>query len=227
MSTYDAYELMIKTNHHLIKGGELTHAQKQKITNLLLAARCTPDVKRWGSMYPAFYIPPERNAKKYQTVIPMSPKTEILSQNSYELEIIRLLHMFDGNNNEISYMVDETLKRLKKTCFGYKRCATGECFESGVVTLRFVLAVAPAQKQWINKQISVFNGHYFNKRRHSGVLKYFWMCLSEMPLDIAEPEILRYKDNILSQPKRRSKSDDGDINLVLEHVVQNTLSLIV
>ena len=34
-----AYELMIKTNHHLIKDGELTDAQKSNIAGQLLAAR--------------------------------------------------------------------------------------------------------------------------------------------------------------------------------------------
>jgi len=220
MPAYDTYELMLKTNHHLIKGGGLTDAQKGTITRQLLAAKTAPNIKRWGSMYPSFYIPADRNEKKYQTVVPMSPKTEILSQNAYELEIIRLLHMFAGQNEDVRHMVGATLNRLKKTCFGYKRCHTGECFESGIVTLRFVSAVAPEQKEWIKKQISVFNGHYFNKRRHSGVLRYFWLCLAEMPFNIAEPEILRYKDNILSQ--RITKNDD----IVVRHVVENTLLLV-
>jgi len=208
-------------------GDELMETQKENITRQLLAARSDADVERWGSMYPTFYIPHNRNKKKYQTVIPMSPKTEILSQNSYELEIIRLLHLFAGQNDEVNYMVTETLKRLKKTCFGYKRCATGECFETGIVVLRFLAAVAPTQTEWMKKQISVFNGHYFNKKRHSGVLKYFWLCLSEVPFDLAEPEILRYKDNILNKSKRKSKNNSViDINLVLTSVVKNTLSLL-
>jgi len=220
-----AYDLMIRTNHRLIKGGELTEAQKESVVRGLLGAKTPPDIKRWGSMYPIFFIPPERNNKKLQTVVPMSPKTEILSQNAYELEIIRLLFMFAGQNDEIKHMTNETLKRLKKTCFGYKRCATGECFESSVVVLRFLSAVAPKQTDWIKKQISVFNGHYFNKRRHSGVLKYFWMCLYEMPFEIAEPEIMRYRDNILAQTSRRQNDLSEDIQEVLAHIINNTLAL--
>jgi hypothetical protein len=226
MTTYSVHELMLKTNHHLIKGGELTDAHKKNIVGQLLAARSTPNVKRWGSMYPLFYIPPDRNKKKYQTVIPMSPKTEILSQNSYELEIIRLLHLFDGQHDDVCHMKEETLKRLKKTCFGYEGCSTGECFESGLVTLRFLSAVSPTQREWIGKQISVFNGCYFNKKRHSGVLRYFWLCLSEMPFDIAEPEIRRYKDTVLSLKTRKSKNDTDDGSLVLECATQNTLMLV-
>jgi hypothetical protein len=41
-----------------------------------------------GRMYPEYFIPPYNDGKKYQTLIPMSPKTHILSANSYELEII-------------------------------------------------------------------------------------------------------------------------------------------
>jgi len=98
-----AYELMIKTNHYLIEGGELTDAHKSKIVKRLLEARSTSEqaqrfyrgVRAFNEneqrMYPIFYIPSYNNGKKYQTVIPMTPKTHILSANSYELEILRLL----------------------------------------------------------------------------------------------------------------------------------------
>ncbi|MCL2405481.1 MAG: hypothetical protein FWC92_08040 [Defluviitaleaceae bacterium] len=221
-----AYELMIKTNYHLIKGGELTTPQKANITRQLLAAQSLPDVVRWGDMYPKFFIPPDRDSKKFQTVVPMSPATQILSQNSYELEIIRLLHMFAPEDSKaaVSHIVDETLSRLKKTCFGYKRCAKGECFESAIVTLRFLSTVAPTRTDWMKKQISVFNSHYFDKRRRSGVLMYFWLCLLELPIAIAEPEIHLYKNIMLSQPVRKQKKgEDPDLHLVFANIVRNTL----
>ncbi|MCL2547441.1 MAG: hypothetical protein FWE06_09735 [Oscillospiraceae bacterium] len=186
-----AYELMTKTNHHLLNGGALTDVQKANIVRQLLAARNTPETTQrfyrgmrnpgnTDGMYPLFYIPPYNDGKKYQTVIAMSPKTHILSANSYELEILRLLHIFAPHDADVCYMVGETLKRLKITCFGYKHCAVGECFETSIVVLRFLVAVAPTDTNWLKKQVSVFDKHYADKRRHGGVLKYYRLCLSEM-----------------------------------------------
>ena len=38
-----AYDLMIKTNHHLIKGGDLTEPQKANIVRQFLDAQSTPE----------------------------------------------------------------------------------------------------------------------------------------------------------------------------------------
>lgn len=77
------YELMIKANHYLIKGGMLTDAQKQNIVRQLMAARSTESQARrfyagvkfpnnMGSdgrqMYPFFFIPPYNDGKKYKTI---------------------------------------------------------------------------------------------------------------------------------------------------------------
>lgn len=190
-----AYELMIKTNHHLIGRGELTDAQKDNIVKQLLAARNTPEqaqrfyrgvrfpnnIDNEGRrMYPVFYIPPYNSGKKLQTIIPMSPKTHILSANSYELEIIRLLHLFAPGNKEVQMIVNETLVRLKTTCFGYRDCYLGECFHSSLIALRFLIAVAPNEAEWINKLIALYNNHVGDTRRHSGVKRYFKLCLTEL-----------------------------------------------
>lgn len=110
------YELMIKTNHHLIKGGELIESQKANIVRQLLAAQNDERTKQsfykgvkypgnadkngGGHMYPLYFIPPYNDNKKYQTVIPISPKTHILSANSYELEIIRFPYNFGSVGKE-------------------------------------------------------------------------------------------------------------------------------
>ena len=228
-----AYELMIKTNHYLIKGGDLLESQKAGIAGRLLAKAVNNGragqfynrVSDGREMYPSFYIPPYNNGKKCQTVIPMSPKTRILADNAYELEILRLLFMFAGQNEAVRHMVRETLNRLKRTCFGYKGCAVGECFEAGVASLRFICAAAAYETDWIKKQVSVFNRHYTDKRRHSGVLKYYWLCLSEMPVHIGGPEIIRHKDTIINQLQKESKSKSGkDIHQVLASVMENALA---
>jgi len=193
---------MIKTNRHIIKGGEFSEALKINIVNQFLAARSDEHIKQsfyngvmkypnntdgdGRQMYPLFYIPPYNDGKKFQTVIPMSPKTHILSANSYELEIIRLLYLFAPNNPDVKDMVDKTLARLKTTCFGYHGCHVGECFHSALIVLRFLAAVVPDDTVWIRKLISLYKNHVGDSRRHSGVKQYYLLCLSELPEEFEE-----------------------------------------
>lgn len=244
-----AYELMIKTNHHLIKEGELTAAQKDNIVRQLLAARSdertrqsfykgvkypgNADKNGEGHMYPIYFIPPYNQNKKYQTVIPMSPKTHILSANSYELEIIRLLHLFTPVDAVVADMVKKSLERLKTTCYGYHDCAVGECFHTALIVLRFVAAAAPDDTAWINKLLAFFKRHMDEKLAlrgksiHVNVLWYYWLCLSELPIALAEPEISRYKDRIIGQLNRSSvmnSENDKTNHPVMICAIRNTLS---
>ena len=219
------YELMIKTNHHLIRGGELTDAQKADVAQQLRAGRITDSQKRTfadPNWYPDFFIPPHNNGKRLQTVIPMSPKTYIVADNAYEFEMLRLLHLFQPDD-EVSYMIKETLNRLKQTCFGYKGCHYAECFEAGLTVLRFLSFAAPHDKDWIQKQITIYNNHFADSRRHSGVQRYYWLILSEMPYDIAEPEILRQKETILDHINRSYVIKSGNEDILL-YVMRNTLA---
>lgn len=214
MTTYD---LMIKTNHYLIKGGTLTIAQKQNIAAKFLFAQSTPEQAKCfyksvkfpnnidgngRRMYPVYFIPPYNDGKKYKTVMTVTPKTHILSANSYELEIIRLLYILAPENIVVKEIVLNTLERLKTTCFGNEDDNIGECFETSLIVLRFLAATAPNETSWIKERVDNFHNHFGEKHRHWGVKWYFWLCLSELPSVIAKPEILRYKNEILSQLNR-------------------------
>ena len=242
------YELMIKTNHYLIQGGVLSASQKANITNQFLSNRSSGQaaekfyagVKYPNNidaekrrMYPIFFIPPYNDGKKLQTVIPLSPKTHILSANAYELEIIRLLYLFAPDHTIVQGMVTKTLERLKTTCFGYQDCAVGECFHSALIVLRFLAAAAPAEREWISKLLAFFKRHmeekllHRGKGIHSNVLWYYWLCLSELPLPLAEPEILRYRDRIVGQLSRSSvmnSENDKTNHPVMICAIRNTLS---
>ncbi|GHU38340.1 hypothetical protein FACS1894105_12130 [Clostridia bacterium] len=244
-----AHELMIKTNHHLIKGGTLTGSQKSNIVNQLLAARSDERTKQsfykgvkypgnvdkdgGGHMYPIYFIPPYNGNKKYQTVIPMSPKTHILSANSYELEIIRLLHLFAPEDTVIGDMVTKSLARLKTTCYGYHDCAIGECFHSALIVLRFLAAVAPGETEWIAQLLRFFNRHLEEKLAmrgkgiHGNVLWYYWLCLSELPFELAAPEIDKYKPQMLLWLTEKScvmnSEHDKTIHPVMLCILRNCL----
>jgi len=219
-----AYELMIKTNHHLIRGGKYSDSEQADIASHLRAGRITDGRERKFNpyWYPKFYIPPHNNGKKLQTLIPMSPKTYIVSDNAYEFEIIRLLHLFRPDD-EVSNMIEGTLNRLKHTCFGYEGCHYAECFEAGLTVLRFLSFAATHDLDWIKKQITVYNKHFSDSRRHSGVQKYYWLILSDMPYDIAEPEILRQKETIIIHLNRSYVIKNGNEDILL-YVMRNTLS---
>jgi len=219
-----AYELMVNTNRYLIRGGVLSEPQKLKIARELRANRTTDGRFRTfdAYAYPRFFLPPYNNGKKMQTVIPISPGTNIVADNAYEFEILRLLHMFDPDG-ETDSMIEETAGRLRHTCFGYKSCHYAECFEAGLMVLRFLSFARPDDKAWIGKQITMYNGHYHDHRRHSGVQKYYWLILSDMPFDIAEPEIIRQRDAILDQLGRRHPVKTGNEDVAL-YAMRNALA---
>lgn len=243
----DAYELMLKANRYLIMGGALTEPQKANITTRLLEAKSgarsvesfkksvnAPEYLRsigqsddTRVMYPLFYIPPYNGGKKLQTVIPMSPKTHILSANSYELEILRLLRLLSPDNAEAREMTEKTLDRLKTTCFAYNGCHSGECFHTALVTLRFLIT-ASEERGWIEFLLDYYNKYSGETKRHSGTVWYYWLCLSELPFDAAKPELEKYKSEMIDRLQNRSlvmnSENDRTLHPVLLCVLRNCLS---
>lgn len=213
----NAYDLMIKTNHYLIKGGTLSAPQKDKIVRGLLTARSGEREKQGfykgvkyqnntdgeGNIigtYPAYFIPPFNGGKKPQTVIPMSPKTHILSSNSYELEILRLLSLFAPENPAVKEMVAGTVKRLRTACFA-RDCVVGECFHSSLIVLRFLASVLPRETEWLTALTGKIGSNIEDKlkgknRIHGNTQWYYWLCLSELPDEVSGAELLRYKDEL-------------------------------
>lgn len=238
-----AHELMIKTNHYLIKGGQLTVPQKTNIVRQFLAVRSNEGVKQNfyrgvnsqeylleqstddRIMYPLFFIPPYKDGKKMQTVLPMFPKTHILSANSYELEIIRLLYLFTRDDSVIQDMVHRTIKRLKTTCFADRGCHQGECFHSALIALRFLAAVSD-DTEWISKLIIFFDKYKGGKYHHQNTFYYYWLCLSELPFEIVESELRKYKDELIARLNKSvamNKEIDKIHNPVLYSILRNLL----
>jgi hypothetical protein len=233
---------MIKTNHYLIKGGNLSGMHKASIVGQLLSARSKPEqAKRFNvavtfpnnmdasgrRMYPAYYIPPYNDGKKLKTIFNQTPKTHILSANMYELEILRLLFLLAPENDDIKVMISETLKRLKTTCFGYQDDGLGECFDASLVVLRFISAVTPNDTDWITSRIQNYNKHVSEKRRPWYVSWYYWLCLSEMPFETAEHEIDKYKDIMLNWLYNKSCVMNSEHDKVIHPVIISMLRNII
>ena len=138
------YELICETNKKIMQGENFTDAEKQKISNELLSNVSSKDtvsrfhkgVNATGGMYPAFYITPYNNGKKLRLITGELPKTHILAANGYELEILRILALFAGDNIIVKSMLGETADRLDTTCFS-NFCPQGECAGAGIAALRF------------------------------------------------------------------------------------------
>lgn len=224
MINMTAYETMLKTNYHLIRGGTYSNAEKAYIVKRLYDNRETDGKMRKAEFaYPKFFIPPHNNGKALPTIIPMSSKTFQVGDNAYEFEILRLLKMFSPPNSDVSQMLEVTSERLKHTCFGYKSCYGCECFDASIVVLRYLTFAKPTNTEWLKKQIAVYNTHFADKRRNAGVQRYYWLCLADMPFDIAEMEIERQKDFIINQLSQSHliKGENADIPL---YVMRNALA---
>lgn len=238
-----SYELMIKVNHHLIKGGKLSDGQTGAIADQFIADRSlTSQAQKFYTgvkfpddldengrrMYPIFYVPPYNNGKKLKTVLGQTPKTQILSANMYELEILRLLCVFAPENVEVKNMITKTLERLKTTCFGYMDDGVGECFDASIVVLRFLATAAQNETEWIKSRIDNYNRHCGDKKRPWFSLWYYWLCLSELPFDIAYPEIEKYKDEMLNRLTNKSyamnSENDKITHPVMLCILRNVLS---
>ncbi len=239
----DAYELMLKTNYRIILGENIVDAEKHNITERLLGAKSTREqVRRFyggvgfagnieenaSRMYPEFFIPPYNNGIKYRTVLGQMPKTQILSANMYELEILRLLKILAPDNPEINDMVCKTLARLKTTCFGYQDDGKGECFDASLIVLRFLAAAAPNETIWIQSRIDNFNRHYAEKKRPRFCIWYYWLCMSELPFKMVETEIDMYRAEMLNWICNKScvinSEHDKTFHSVILCILRNNIS---
>lgn len=237
----NTYELMIKANHNLIKDRYLSNEQIHGIVSQFLSDKSISEQElndisiyipnksdKNRRMYPIFYIPPYNDGKKLKTILGQTPKTQILSANMYELEILRLLYIFAPENPDVNNMITQTLERLKTTCFGYMDDGVGECFDASLIVLRFLSTAASDETEWIISRIDNFNRHHQDKKRPWFSLWYYWLCLSELPFDIAYPEIEKYKDEMLywlTNKNLAMKSEkDKLIHPVIFCILRNILS---
>lgn len=198
------YRTVVETDHRLIKGEELSQEEREEIISALLAAAQPYAPKESGGgreLNPLFYLP--EAGVKVRSLLGQTPKTGILAGNMVELETLRLLCLLAPEEERVRLMRKETLARLKSTCFGSQDDGQGECFDASLIALRFLCAAAPEDLAWIQSRVDNYNRHAAEKRRPWYSLWYFWLCLSEMPLELALPEIEKHR-KLLEEKLRRS-----------------------
>lgn len=190
----NVHELMLRTNHQLIREGALSADESGGIFRSLIAER---DIPKWihlrpRALQPLFY---RTEGEMLPTVLYQKPKTQLFSANMHELEILRLLCVLRPESEPVKFMVEQTLARLKLTCFGSADDGLGECFDSSLVVLRFLAAAG--ETQWAADRIENYNRHCGDRRRSWHSKWYYWLCLSELPDDMAAANLMPYRDELL------------------------------
>lgn len=197
------YRLAVETDYRLIRGERLSPEERVEIAAVLLAearpgGASLPRGRR--AMYPVFYVPEE--GLRVRSLMGQTAKTRILAGNLYELETLRMLCLLAPQEPRVRAMAESTLRRLKNTCFGNQDDGMGECFDASLVALRFLCAAAPGDTGWIQSRIDNYNRHAGEKRRPWFPLWYFWLCLSEMPLALALPEVEKHREELEKKLRR-------------------------
>ena len=166
------YRILMEINRRMILGETITDNEKQKaITALLNGIACGEDIRKYkkrmrvnevrDTIYPNYYIPPYNNNKKLRLIQGYLPKTNILYANHYELEILRLLLLLAPEDEKVMEMVQNTVHRLKNTCFG-NSCTQGECLATGISVLRFLTVVRPDDAEWIEQLLTPLGERFLN-----------------------------------------------------------------
>lgn len=212
-------ELLCKTNWELIAGHEFSAAERREITDALLCGAApqsdaTPEASTGRDLYPRFFIPSRSTGGRLPTITGILPKTQLLYANHYELEILRLLALWRGDDPQVRAMLEATRTRLRRTCFG-RYCATGECFEASIAALRFLSAAFPQEERWITSLMEHLGEGIetplAGRKRPSSTFLYYWLALAGVDLPVARQEIEWHREDLerCAARLRRASQESG------------------
>ena len=244
------YLLLCEINKQMFMGDTISEDKKKETVEIFLGAINKQDeinafYKRMRARdetklnYSKFYIPPYNGGKKLRLIQGFLPKTNILYANHFELEIIRLLFLFDNENPIVKNIVQDTVNRLRHTCFGHS-CTQGECFATGISVLRFLAVAKPDEHEWINHLLDPLGKAFLSfGSGHAAVQKdipmsYLLMALTDINTDKTKELINAKKDWLLALLKRgwitgklsNGKISEGDTyNLLGKYIIRNALGI--
>lgn len=242
------YKILTELNRKAIFADDISFEDKQEALSVLSdGAGCREDIIKYKNrmrvnpgtdcIYPDYYIPPYNGNKKLRLIQGYLPKTHILYANHYELEILRRLFLLAPENDTINEMIRNTLKRLKGTCFG-NSCMQGECIAAGISVLRFIAAVKPDDKEWIDKLLDPLGEIFLSfgsgqAAVQKGVpLSYLLMVFTDINNEKTKNLLTRKKEWLLDLLRRgwitgklsNGKISEGDTyNLMGKHIIRNAI----
>ena len=245
----EKYQILMEINRKAVFAEEISGTEKEKAVSVFLNGisskeeiqsfkmRMRVDPEK-DSMYPNYYIPPFNGNKKLRLIQGYLPKTNILYANHYELEIMRLLFLFAPKNEQVGGLVENTLKRLKQTCFG-NSCEKGECVTAGVSVLRFLAAAQPDNLDWINKLLDHLGEIFLSFGKGQALVQrgipfsYLLMAFSDLNNEKTRDLVAQKKDWLLELLRKgwitgklsNGKISEGDsYNLMGKHIIRNALA---
>ncbi|MGN0596875.1 MAG: hypothetical protein ACI4J1_06075 [Ruminiclostridium sp.] len=178
-------DLLLKTSAEIDSGKRFTREECSEIVHTFLnnmnESRVVSGKNR--DVFPKFFIPNSEGKKKMKHIIGASPNSVALAENSYELEIMRILGILGRPSGFIDDMLKMTRDRIKNTCFG-NFCYKGECFETSVVVLRFYNTVYPCENEIRREFVKGILEHFDDRRRPRNFQKYCRKVFSELPCEV-------------------------------------------
>lgn len=244
----EKYKILMEINRKAVFEEELSDSEKEEAVLSLLNGICRKEAvlkykksmrvnTETDNMYPNYYIPPYNGNKKLRLIQGYLPKTNILYANHYELEIVRLLFLFAPENRKVNELAENTLLRLKNTCFG-NFCAQGECMATGISVLRFLIVTRPDDSEWINKLLIPLGDIFLSfGSRHAAIqkglpLSYLLMAFTDINNDITKDLIAQKKEWLLDLLRRgriTGKLSNGEIsegdryNLMAKYIIRKAI----
>ena len=247
----EKYKVLMGLNRKMIFGEEIADAEKEEAVSVFLNGICDKgDIVKYkkrmrvnaetDNIYPNYYIPPYVGGKKLRLIQGYLPKTNILYANHYELEILRLLYILAPENKTVCEMVNNTLQRLKGTCFG-NSCMQGECLATGISVLRFLAVATPEDKEWIDKLFAPLGDIFLSFGNgqaaiQQGIpLSYLLMAFTDINNEKCR-ELIKQKQEWLLDLLRRGwitgklsngKISEGDTyNLMGKYILRNAIGIL-
>lgn len=231
------YRILMEINRRMILGETITDNEKQKaITVLLNGIACGEDIRKYkkrmrvnevrDTIYPNYYIPPYNNNKKLRLIQGYLPKTNILYANHYELEILRLLLLLAPEDEKVMEMVQNTVHRLKNTCFG-NSCTQGECLATGISVLRFLTVVRPDDAEWMEQLLTPL-GEWFLNLGNEIPLSYLLMAFTDINNEKTKELISQKRDWLVMLLNSRRMSGKGTDNykLMEKRIIRKALEML-
>jgi hypothetical protein len=239
------YDLLCSVNARLIMGETVGEDERRAIVDKICSSRDlrgfisistkefgAPETPGRSAMYPTVFIPSaEERAGRLRLITGELPRTKLLSDNAYELEIMRLLSLWARGHQAVEAILEVAEARTRGAPFS-SFCAKGECPGVSVAFLRFWIAYRPndlAKQREIIRQMRPFSRTHDSGQgswvRGLKVPKFYLLsALNECAYQVVEEE-LRCGTSLLLRMLKKPWLDEP-YNLLRKHVVRTALSRI-
>ena len=192
-----------RVNDRLFRGGGIEGDEAGRVIDALLARRVL-DGSRAG-----LFEPSDKDASKpVRLFTGERVHTKLALRHVLSLEAGRILHLLDGDREDVQAAVDGLLTVSWRTCYGKDHCIIGECAYSSIAFLRLLASLErPEHTDWIEEHIDLIRHHRDRTGRWDRFpFHYTALSLVEANTLSAHRE-LDYADQALRRSGRRGRGD--------------------